>query len=94
MFLWGFGYSEARATMCYIGGSEFEFEQLRSKSLLKTPNLEGGALEPDAGPCMIDSGLSGGEPAVSKNTGKADQKHLSLPSVMITSWFGAFGASD
>jgi len=37
--------------MYYIGGSEFEFEfeQLRSNSPLKTPN-SGGALEPDAGP--------------------------------------------
>ena len=39
--------------MHYIGGSESEFEQLRSNSLLKTPNSGGrggGALEPDAGP--------------------------------------------
>ena len=37
--------------MCYIGGPEFEFEQLRSNSPLETPNsgVGGGALEPDAG---------------------------------------------
>ena len=39
--------------MYYIGGSEFEFEQLRSNSPLKTPNSGGGALEPDAGPKIL-----------------------------------------
>ena len=50
------------------------------------------ALRTSASPCMIDSGLSGGKPTESKNTDKVDQKHLPLPSIIITSWFGTFEA--
>ena len=53
--------------MYHIGGSESEFEQLRSNSLLKSPNSEGGgALEPDAGP--MDHGTHGTRLALGFNT--------------------------
>ena len=45
-------------------------------------------------PSLIDSGLSGGKPAESKNTDKADHKQLPLPSIIITSRPGTFEASN